>query len=255
MRAWIAAAALTALAACNLEPPPERGAQTEPAPATAPPAPLAPPMEAGAIAGRLTARGAAPEWRLTIDPEAGLTLEDIAQGLIVKADYAAPVIAADGRARIGAGAVQVTLENAVCAIGAESGIPWTASVQVEGGDSYRGCAYRRWDNALLDLIPAIDACLAVQPQRAPVAYAGREADGRVLVRLGLLQNRIDCRAPAGAGPVINAPADETLQIASQFDPVFYRAPGENPGGECYAAPEVRAPNGALLGWTDDNAGC
>ena len=249
------AAATLLLAACQ---PPQvggGGAVTETAPDAAPPASVVQPLAAGDLAGRLTARGMQPEWRLTIDPAVGLSLEDVSRGAVISADYAAATLDPAGRATIQSGPIRITLENAVCATGEEQGLPWTAHVTVEGGATYTGCAYRRWDNDLAALIPAIDACLSAQPVKLPVAYAARAADGSTLVRLGLAQNRIDCRAPAGAGPVINAPADETLHIASQYDPVFYRAPGENPGGECYAAPEVKDPNGALLGWTDDNAGC
>lgn len=37
--------------------------------------------------------------------------------------------------------------------------------------------------------------------------------------------------------------------------IFVRAPGQNPGGECYEAPEVHAADGALLGWILDPEGC
>jgi hypothetical protein len=50
-------------------------------------------------------------------------------------------------------------------------------------------------------------------------------------------------------------ADPSLRPGGERDVVFYRAPGENPGGACYEAPEVRDPSGALLGWLDDAGGC
>jgi len=37
--------------------------------------------------------------------------------------------------------------------------------------------------------------------------------------------------------------------------IFVRGPGENPGGECYDAPEVRSASGELLGWMMDPMGC
>jgi hypothetical protein len=43
--------------------------------------------------------------------------------------------------------------------------------------------------------------------------------------------------------------------AGEFLALFVRAPGENPGGECYDAPEVRNADGEVLGWMMDPLGC
>jgi hypothetical protein len=44
-------------------------------------------------------------------------------------------------------------------------------------------------------------------------------------------------------------------MVSERDPLFYRAPGENPGGECFEAPEVRGNDGSLIGWTMADEDC
>ncbi|MBI1252499.1 MAG: hypothetical protein GC189_13635 [Alphaproteobacteria bacterium] len=248
MRLWILSAALV-LAACG------DGAPPPATPPEQPPAAVAQPLTPGEVSGPVTAFGAAPDWRLTIEPASGLRLEDIAGGTVVTAPTVAPTIGADGRAAIAAGAMTITLERGPCTSGSRSNLPMIATVSIADGASYTGCAYQRWDHELAALLPAIDACLAAQPTPAAILYAGRDAEGATLVRLGPPQGRIDCRVPAGGGTLINTPADETLALPSQADPIFHRAPGENPGGECYVAPEVRAPSGQLLGWYADPAGC
>ena len=66
---------------------------------------------------------------------------------------------------------------------------------------------------------------------------------------------VDCVVPDEASdpasaiilPALDDPPADAIQ--------FVRAPGENPGGECYQAPEVRDASGALLGWVLDPEGC
>jgi hypothetical protein len=52
-----------------------------------------------------------------------------------------------------------------------------------------------------------------------------------------------------------SPYDWNLHIEDEGKALFIRGEGENPGGDCYVAPEVRDASGALLGWMIDPEGC
>jgi hypothetical protein len=109
-----------------------------------------------------------------------------------------------------------------------------------------------WDRDLIALMPQIDACIARSPQTRQVSYAGRH-DGAVLIRLQGDEEAIDCRISNNVAET--RPRDMQLAIEGERAALFVRGPGENPGGECYVAPEVRDANGALLGWMLDPEGC
>lgn len=109
-----------------------------------------------------------------------------------------------------------------------------------------------WDAHLLALLPQIDACIVASPDARWISYAGAH-DGATLVRLSGETGAFDCRFDKGAAVV--TPRDETLRVDSENAAIFVRGPGENPGGECYEAPEVRGANGELLGWMLDPEGC
>ncbi len=113
-------------------------------------------------------------------------------------------------------------------------------------------ASTRWDANLLQLLPQIDACIALSPQTRFVNYAG-EADGGVLVRLDGAPDKVDCRVANGQARLM--PYDEALHAPGEGEAIFVRGPGENPGGECYEAPEVRDASGAVIGWMVDPQGC
>jgi hypothetical protein len=246
----LALAALALLAGCDLWRPPaddgKAGEVPDAAVATGP-------LDLASLEGRIVARGAEPDWRLDADPQLGvvLSLDDL--GLTYSTDYVAPVATAAGGARVQSGEITLTLEARSCRIGAKQ-YPMTASIEAGAETVRAGCAFVRWDRRLAEFLPAIDACLAKLPEKLPVTYAAQEPEGRVLVRMG---RRYDCRAPVdpGAGPAIMTDADEQLQPGGDGDALFVRAPGVNPGGQCYEAPEVRAADGALLGWLDDPQGC
>jgi hypothetical protein len=105
---------------------------------------------------------------------------------------------------------------------------------------------------LLALLSQIDACIAKQPDAREVTYAG-ERDGGVFVRLSSPQNNFDCSVRAGVAQVSRR--DEALTIDGENAAIFIRGPGDNPGGECYQAPEVHDAHGALIGWMIDPEGC
>jgi hypothetical protein len=246
----LAIAALALLAACDVFRPPA-------------PAPKAPedsvkaapqhPLDLATLEGRIVARGAGPDWRLDADPQLGMVLSLDDAGVIYSADYAAAVATAAGGARLQSGELTLTLETRTCRIGAKQ-YPMTAAVEAGAETERAGCAFVRWDNHLAELLPAIDACLAKLPQPLPITYAAAESDGPVLVRMG---GRYDCRAPLdpAAGPAVMTNADTRLALGGDNDVRFVRAPGANPGGACYEAPEVHGADGALLGWLDDAQGC
>jgi hypothetical protein len=109
-----------------------------------------------------------------------------------------------------------------------------------------------WDRNLLALLPQIDACIAKASDAREVTYAG-ERDGGVFVRLSSPQNNFDCSVHDDVAQVSRR--DEALSVDGENSAIFVRGPGENPGGECYQAPEVHDAHGALVGWMIDPEGC
>lgn len=237
MRGPIALVASLMLAACNQ---------------TAPSSPDDVPDDGALAFGPIIADGADPHWRLLINPNAGLIEFTDASGELVSSPYAAPT-SANGRHRF-EGSIIVELEDAACEI---EGARYTmrATVQAPGHGTLNGCAAPRWDSALFALLPQIDACLAASPETRTVRYAG-ERDGAALVRMEGASGQVDCAVTLGAAPSANVLArNEAISVASEGDAIFVRGPGANPGGECYAAPEVRDTSGALVGWWLDPQGC
>lgn len=100
-------------------------------------------------------------------------------------------------------------------------------------------------------MPQIDACLAKSPSTRQISFAGQYR-GAVLVRMQG-ETAVDCRVANGLATI--APHDDALNPPGDGEALFVRGPGENPGGECYEAPEVRDANGAVLGWMLDTEGC
>lgn len=240
--------ALLALAACGLEP------------ASQAPQSAAAPSVAGVGLDTLTRHVVAigEGWRLDSDPQAGLTLDVANSGELISADYAAPTRTNEGATRITSGRLALTLDGRACTQGGAS-YPMTASVVVEGQAARAGCAYMRWDERLTELLPAVDACLSLAPPGSVVTYASQEAADRVLVRLRHGETASDCRAPraANAGPAVTIARDAALGAPGEGDPLFVRARdgATQPGGECYEAPEVRGPDGAVLGWLAADEPC
>ena len=100
-------------------------------------------------------------------------------------------------------------------------------------------------------MPQIDACLAKSPSTRQISFAGQYR-GSVLVRMQG-ETAADCRVANGVATI--APHDDALNVPGDGEALFVRGPGENPGGECYEAPEVRDASGAVLGWMLDTEGC
>ncbi|MBX9746923.1 MAG: hypothetical protein K2X34_08485 [Hyphomonadaceae bacterium] len=178
-------------------------------------------------------------------------------------DGAEPVEAAEAWAppqttetgyRLQSGELTLDLVEAPCT---RDDIPHPMRATVTYGESrYEGCAAIRWDHQLIALMPQIDACMARSPQTRWVTYAGRQAEGNILVRLSG-GDAFDCTVTSGNAPEVISfgPRGETLAVATDGAALFVRGPGDNPGGACYDAPEVRGADGALLGWMMDPMGC
>ena len=105
---------------------------------------------------------------------------------------------------------------------------------------------------IIDRLALIDACLALAPDRRVVTI--NPAATRTL-RLSGEAGNLDCVVPDDAPDPANATVLPALDDPPADAIQFVRAPGENPGGECYQAPEVRDAHGELLGLVLDPEGC
>lgn len=201
--------------------------------------------------GAIVALGAAPDWRLDIDPNAGMIVFADADGELLSTPYTPPQRVAEGRHEI-AGDIAVTLEERPCTLGGVV-YPMSARTAPRGRAPLDGCAAMRWDYQLMALMPQIDACLAQAPDMRTVVYAGESAPGETIVRMQGAGSRAECRVRGESASLVMLGGEPPLP--SEGAALFVRAPGENPGGECYAAPEVRDAAGRLLGWMADPQGC
>jgi len=210
-----------------------------------PPATDAPPLDPLLMEGYVTAVGAG--WRFHSDPESGLVVEFPGQDRGAFVAFAAPTATANG-ARFDTAAITARFEAERCTYDGVD-YPMRASVLV-GGDTLTGCAFVPWERRLVEFMPAIDACRAASSRQGWITYAAPMQDG-VLVRMR--GEGVDCRVRNGQAEV--DVRDEALRAPGEGDALFVRAPGDQPGGQCYAAPEVRDGEGALLGWMADPLGC
>lgn len=115
-----------------------------------------------------------------------------------------------------------------------------------------------WETRLTEMLPYIDACIARSPQTRWVSYAGLLDDESVVVRIGGQAGELMCTVPTADPTPANAVIvmdDETVAFEGEGSAILVRGPGENPGGECYEAPEVRNTDGELIGWWADPHGC
>lgn len=114
-----------------------------------------------------------------------------------------------------------------------------------------------WEAHLTEMLPFIDACIARSPDTRTISFAAPTGEALVTVRLSGPNGDIDCTVP-GDDPtptnVVIAPRRAEWQPSGE-GAFFVRGPGDNPGGECYEAPEARAPDGELIGWWLDPEGC
>ena len=115
-----------------------------------------------------------------------------------------------------------------------------------------------WETRLTEMLPYIDACIAKSPQTRWVSYAGLLDDESAVVRIGGAAGEFQCTVPMVDPTPANAVIvqdDETVAFEGEGSAIFVRGPGENPGGECYEAEEVRDAQGEPIGWWADPHGC
>ncbi|MBX3430866.1 MAG: hypothetical protein KF779_14885 [Hyphomonadaceae bacterium] len=105
---------------------------------------------------------------------------------------------------------------------------------------------------IIERLALIDACLTLAPDRRVVTI---NTEASRTLRLSGEAGDVDCVVPDDATDPANATVLPALDEPSADAIQFVRAPGENPGGECYQAPEVRDARGQLLGWVLDPEGC
>jgi uncharacterized membrane protein len=223
--------------------------------------PLAETADAGeglapeAFEGALEAVGPEGAWRLSIAPEAGIALSERDAGVDTRAAYTQPV-ALDLGVEIGSAPITVRITPGPCTNGM-AGVTYDFNVQVtrEGVAPLNGCLYRPWSSLIVALEPQVSACLSVSPDSA-LSYLRANDDGGAFMRVrGSTGAETDCTMVAGGTAPQTMPANPSQRYPGEMDVLFYPAPGEQPGGECYAAPEVRDSSGRVLGWLADPNGC
>lgn len=215
---------------------------------------LADPVDA--YRGYVVAQGAG--WELNIQPKHPMYMTfDEAEG--IESAAVAPAAKNSGVVQFSSKTIIATFrETGACKVAGKS---WTYPLDVEvktGGKTHKGCGYLRWDNDILALIPAIDACLAKSKGKGPITWAQRRSDG-VMVRLAAGDSKTTvCQVDQTGGKAMVVKAVTGKDIAPELGEnktMFYRAPAKNPGGECYDAPSVKDANGNHLGWIDGDEGC
>jgi hypothetical protein len=196
------------------------------------------------------------DWRLNGDPAINAVSISMHDGTEASGTWVHPYYVAG---RISASDIRVTLENVACEQ-ENMTYPMRATVTFPG-HVLAGCAAMRWDYRLDTLIDEIDACIAAAPALRTVTYAGDLPDGSTLVRVRDGGDIQDCRVERGRAT--HTPRDERLRFATENAAILLRArpdETENPGGECYEAPEATVfrghPSiGEMVGWMLDPEGC
>jgi uncharacterized membrane protein len=250
MKAWMTAVAIAALALAGCT-----QATTDTAEPTAEAADATSGISPSAFEGALEAVGPEGAWRLSIAPEAGITLDESEAGVVTQAAYSQPVGVETG-VEIGSAPIRVRLTPGPCTNGM-AGVTYDWNVQVtrDGQPPLNGCLYRPWTTHIVALLPAVRSCLRLSPGEASVSYLRNDGEGAAFMRIvGETGAELDCTLVAGGSNPQTMPANP-VRYAGERDALFFPAPGQNPGGECYAAPEVKDANGAVVGWLADPAGC
>jgi hypothetical protein len=123
----------------------------------------------------------------------------------------------------------------------QSTAPAPTGPQADPGDSAE----------IIERLPLIDACLALSPDTRTITI---NPNSTLSVRLSGEHGSFDCVVPNDARDPANATILPALEEPPADAILFVRGPGENPGGECYVAPEVRH-DGEVIGWLLDPEGC
>ncbi len=214
---------------------------------------------AEAARGILRGTGAEPFWRLDID---GKTITLTTPG---EASEKIDVFQVEYSSDLGeaahvwtSGPLTVTFSAKACSDGMSDAVyPYTVEAALVGAQAqtFTGCGYRPWGQDILAALPVIDACLKGEgedPHVVTYAAASAPDTGFLLMPGG----DGDVHACTVSGGVVSAGSHEGDAVPAGTDAeLFVRAPGQNPGGECYEAPEVKDADGNLIGWWLDPEGC
>jgi hypothetical protein len=251
----VAAALLAAVAGCDQLFPQSEGPAAGGDEEVIEPADTATALDPAALEGELALIGPGGDWRGRVSPIDGVIVDEADAQVRLIGDYAAPAMLEDG-VQIGSAALQVTVTPGPCEAGAEGvTYPFTARVDRGDGPPLEGCLYRPWEARVPALYPAIIACLAEVGGDASVTYADYADGDRAFVRIMRSDMALaDCTAGRdGSLPSVSTAAPGTYP--GENDVWFVAGRGENPGGECYTAPQVISPDGTPLGWLVDPVGC
>lgn len=218
---------------------------------------LPPPDAAASFEGPFAAAGSEPFWSAEIDG-GEIRFSRPEEPPIVARTPA--LRAAGGVLKFTAGPLQVTLAAQPCLDASSETRAYRMQI-IEGGVAYQGCAQqgrfeagpgKDWADAALELLPAIDACLAAAPGPQPrVTMAHAMAGGQASVRLiDALRGRYACSAPRAGGAVsLFEPIAQGDYLEGEGAPLLSRAPAvPAPGGQCFRTDELRDPSGGLIGW-------
>lgn|GEM_PF-2924777 len=212
----------------------------------------------------ITAQGPEPYWTAEIGPEwmvfSRPGLPEI-EGLLDQ-PIPDPQSWPDGRLARTAGALSLTLENKACADAAGFGEPLQVAVAFEGVD-YRGCGRiaaaetagepdapftGAWVAEIPSIIPTIDACLALSPEKAAALVAVIALDeGGVLLRFDGQGARFDC-APGADGALTLAPVSpQDGALFGEGAARFWRGTAAPAADACSSAEPILAADGETLG--------
>jgi len=137
-----------------------------------------------------------------------------------------------------AGPLTITLKAEACTLPNNVALPYSAQVLFDGV-VYRGCAQRgvsdavrpSWASVVVELMPAIDACLArASSKPARVTIASQLDEDSVSVRLRERDGgRAECTVSLdGARVAEYGPVSDLDRRNGEGDPEFIRAPGTAP---------------------------
>lgn len=238
-------------------------ALTAAAPATeaaAPALPLPPALPiTQAAKGRLSTVGSEPFWRMEISGPTVMLIEPGEDGVKVEEFTTESSTALGDTAHVWtAGPLSLTVSAGACSDGMSDTVyPYTVEAVFVGKAArvLKGCGYRPWGEDILAALPVIDACLKDAKEFPAILFAAASApDAGVVLRAGTEAGLLNaCTVTAGKATTMPF-AGEDFPPGTERE-IFVRGPGENPGGECYDAPEVMDAEGRLVGWWLDPEGC
>lgn len=228
------------------------------APSEAYPWPAAKPI-AEAAKGALRAAGAEPFWGLEINGKTVKLTQPADDGEKIDEFQVVSSSAMGETTHVWtAGALTVTYSAEACSDGmSDAAYPYTVEAVLvgEGGATFKGCGYRPWGQDILTALPIIDACMKSDSAEAhAILYAAASAPdtGFLLMPAGDGDTHA-CTVKGGEVTAGSHVGDATP--AGTGAEMFIRGPGENPGGECYEASEVKDADGNVVGWWFDPEGC